>query len=216
MIAPGAVAITAGLLAHQLVFIHGEWHLKGPSVVVIHVLVLGLLHAKHLVDHGNTQISLVQTISLATCYLSSLFTSMTAYRLMFHRLKHFPGPKLAGITKLWHVWKCRDSRGHLVLQDWYEKYGELVRTGPSEITIFHPEAYEAMDGSDNRNTRSDWYDLLYPRVSSIFTRDRELHHERRKMWEQALSRKGVVNCRAHNVLETDAVVQLWSSIIGEL
>ncbi|OQD64126.1 hypothetical protein PENPOL_c008G10796 [Penicillium polonicum] len=46
-----------------------------------------------------------------------------------------------------------------------------------------------MDGPDNDNTRSDWYDLLYPRISSIFTRDRQLHHERRKMWEQALSRK---------------------------
>ncbi|KAK4868972.1 hypothetical protein LT330_006581 [Penicillium expansum] len=98
----------------------------------------------------------------------------------------------AAVTKLWHVWKCRDSRGHLVLQAWYEKYGEFVRTGPSEITIFHPEAYEAMDGPKNRNTRSDWYDLLYPRISSIFTRDRQLHHERRKMWEQALSRKALV------------------------
>lgn len=70
---------------------------------------------------------------------------------------------------------------------------EYKSSGPSEITIFHPEAYEAMDGPNNRNTRSDWYDLLYPRISSIFTRNRQLHHERRKMWEQALSRKGLVN-----------------------
>jgi hypothetical protein len=64
-------------------------------------------------------------------------------------------------------------------------------SGPGEITVFHPEAYEAMDGLQNRNTRSDWYDLLYPRISSIFTRDKKLHNERRKMWEQALSTKGV-------------------------
>ncbi|KAJ5931968.1 hypothetical protein N7516_006457 [Penicillium verrucosum] len=133
---------------------------------------------------------------------------------MFHRLKHFPGPKLAAVTKLWHVWKCRDSRGHLVLQEWYEKYGEFVRTGPAEITIFHPEAYEAMDGPDNDNTRSDWYDLLYPRISSIFTRDRQLHHERRKMWEQALSRKGLVILMARDTLNTDTVVQHYSLIIG--
>ncbi|KAJ5473790.1 hypothetical protein N7475_003356 [Penicillium sp. IBT 31633x] len=70
--------------------------------------------------------------------------------------------------------------------------GEFVRTGPEEITIFHPEAYEAMDGLNNRNTRSDWYDLLYPRISSIFTRDRKLHHGRRKMWEQALNTKALL------------------------
>ncbi|KAJ5171192.1 uncharacterized protein N7500_003975 [Penicillium coprophilum] len=191
MLAPGAIAIIAGLLAHRLVFIHGEWHLKGPKVVVLHFLFGGLLYANHLVGNGSTQASLVETIYLAAFYLSSLFTSIAGYRLVFHRLKHFPGPKLAALTKLWHVWKCRDSRGHLVLQAWYEKYGEFVRTGPTEITIFHPEAYETMDGHGNRNTRSDWYDLLYPRISSIFTRDRQLHNERRKMWEQALSTKAL-------------------------
>lgn len=129
MIAPGAVAIIAGLLAHQLVFIHGEWHLKGPTVVVLHLLSSCLFWAKHLFGRGSTQDSLIQTIYLATCYLSSLFTSIAVYRLMFHRLKHFPGPKLAAVTKLWHVWKCRDSRGHLVLHAWHEKYGEFVRTG---------------------------------------------------------------------------------------
>ncbi|KAJ5963974.1 uncharacterized protein N7479_003850 [Penicillium vulpinum] len=222
MLASGAVAAIVGLLAHQLVFIYGEWHLKAPSVVHFHLFSGSLLYANHLFGHGSTQASLIRTVYLAACYLSSLFTSIAVYRLLFHRLKNFPGPKLAAVTKLWHVWKCHDSRGHLVLQAWYEKYGEFVRTGkrypkpnrdslvtlgikysgPAEITIFHPEAYEAMDGPNNHNTRSDWYDLLYPRISSIFTRDRQLHNERRKMWEQALSRKGLVHLKYHRrVLE---------------
>jgi hypothetical protein len=129
MLAPGAVAIIAGLLAHWLVFIHGEWHLKAPPVVVVHVLLGCLLYVNHLFGRGSLRTSLFQTIYLATCYLSALFTSIAVYRLIFHRLKHFPGPKLAALSKLWHVWKCRDSRGHLVLQAWHEKYGEFVRTG---------------------------------------------------------------------------------------
>jgi hypothetical protein len=129
MLAPGSIAIIVGLLAHQLVFIHGEWHLKGPSVVVVHLLFGTLLYANHFIGYGVIQASLVETIYLATCYLSSLFISVTVYRLTFHRLKHFRGPKLAAVSKLWHVWKCRDSRGHLVLQDWHEKYGKFVRTG---------------------------------------------------------------------------------------
>lgn len=129
MLAPGAVTFIAGLLAHQLVFIHGEWHLKVPMVVVLHLLSGGLFYASYWFGRGSTQGDLVHTIYLATCYLLSLFTSITVYRLIFHRLRHFPGPKLAAVTKLWHVWKCRDSRGHLVLQAWHEKYGEFVRTG---------------------------------------------------------------------------------------
>lgn len=62
--------------------------------------------------------------------------------------------------------------------------------GPAEITVFHPAAYQAMDGPGNRNTRSDWYDLLYPRISSIFTRDRGLHDVRRRIWTHALSSAG--------------------------
>lgn len=91
---------------------------------------------------------------------------------------------------------------------------EIEFSGPAELTIFHPEVYEAMDGPENRNTRSDWYDLLYPRISSIFTRDRQLHHERRKMWEQALSRKGLVNSMAYKKSKTDTIIQHCSSTIG--
>ncbi|PYH65784.1 cytochrome P450 [Aspergillus vadensis CBS 113365] len=44
-----------------------------------------------------------------------------------------------------------------------------------------------MDGPGNQNTRSDWYDLLFPRISSIFTRDRALHNTRRRIWTRATS-----------------------------
>lgn len=103
--------------------------------------------------------------------------------------------------------------GYIATQEVLPHKIEIEWLGPAEITIFHPEAYEAMDGPDNHNTRSDWYDLLYPRISSIFTRDRQLHHERRKMWEQALSRKGL-NLMVHNRSKTDTVVQHCPSIIG--
>ena len=64
------------------------------------------------------------------------------------------------------------------------------RQGPSEITVFHPGAFEAMDGPKSNTTRSDWYDLLYPRVSSVFTRDKKLHSDRRRIWLHSLSDKG--------------------------
>ncbi|KAJ5502594.1 hypothetical protein N7463_005468 [Penicillium fimorum] len=192
MLAPRGVAIITGLLAHQLVFIHGEWHLKGPRVLVLHLLFGTLLYANHLFGHGSTQASLVETIYLATCYLSSLFTSITC-----------PNYGMCGNAgTLVGISSCK--LGTKDMGNSYEPVKDTTRrvrvrdnigvesSGPAEITIFHPEAYEAMDGHHNRNTRSDWYDLLYPRISSIFTRDRQLHNERRKMWEQALSRKALL------------------------
>ncbi|PYH34145.1 cytochrome P450 [Aspergillus neoniger CBS 115656] len=62
---------------------------------------------------------------------------------------------------------------------------------PAEVTVYHPAAYEAMDGPGNQNTRSDWYDLLFPRISSIFTRDRALHNTRRRIWTRATSSSAI-------------------------
>ena len=62
-------------------------------------------------------------------------------------------------------------------------------TGPNEITIFHPSAFEALDGLGNKNTRSDWYDLIHPRTSTIFERDESAHLDKRRVWDQALSMK---------------------------
>ncbi|OKO95665.1 Tryprostatin B 6-hydroxylase [Penicillium subrubescens] len=120
-----------------------------------------------------------------------MFTSITIYRLFFHRIGHFPGPRAAAVSKLWSVYKCRDSRNHLFLDGLHKKYGNFVRTGPSEITIFHPKAWEAMDGAGNANIRSDWYDIVHPRVSPIFSRKEEDHTERRKVWNRALSTKSI-------------------------
>lgn len=118
MLTTEIVAILSGVLAHQVVFIQGEWHLRGASVIMTHIALTTCLYAVR--DRPGVLIFL---------YLSSLFLSISIYRLFFHRLRHFPGPKLAALTKLWHVWKCRDSRGHLVVDEWHKTYGTFVRTG---------------------------------------------------------------------------------------
>ncbi|KAL8900589.1 MAG: hypothetical protein Q9192_000976 [Flavoplaca navasiana] len=71
--------------------------------------------------------------------------------------------------------------------------------GPNEITIFHPAAVEIFDAPKNKTIRTDWYDLLHPRTSSIFTRNEEEHSARRRIWSHAMSTKGP----QANIEETD-------------
>ncbi len=179
-----ATASVLAVLMHHGLFIHGEWHLQAPTIVTGHIFAFVLLLVN---QYYSEQRSWHDSIVPAVAYLSSLISSIAIYRLYFHRLRAFPGPRLAALSKLWHVYMCRDSRGHHVLEDLYQRYGPMVRTGPNEITLFHSSAYETMDSAKNRNKRSDWYDLLYPRISSIFTRDRAVHDARRKVWDQAMS-----------------------------
>lgn len=73
--------------------------------------------------------ALAEASLISCCYVSSLFASMAVYRLFFHRLCGFPGPLLARTTKLWHAWKGRHSKNHLLLDELHHKYGDFVRTG---------------------------------------------------------------------------------------
>lgn len=123
-------ATALGVLAHLGIFIRGEWHLRAPSVVVCHVaaLVTGISLHIYRSPEGASAIGLwwMQCFSY---YLFGMFTSISIYRLFFHRIRHFPGPRAAAVSKLWSVYQCRDSRNHLFLDDLHKKYGNFVRTG---------------------------------------------------------------------------------------
>lgn len=123
------VASIVGLLAHNLVFIRGEWHLLAPRVVSVHFVLALLLIGAEIQLNGNVNSSIVSGLASVACYSISLFMSVVTYRICFHRLRHFPGPRLAAASKLWHVWQCRDSRNHLVLERLHQEYGSFVRTG---------------------------------------------------------------------------------------
>ncbi|KAI0443563.1 benzoate 4-monooxygenase cytochrome P450 [Xylaria telfairii] len=214
MSAPSLVASAVGILVHRCLFIHGEWHLQGPAIASAHLILFAILlpisyHYCYYYSSSNNPYILHG--SIVASYLCSLLASIATYRLYFHPLKLFPGPRLVALSKLWHVWKCRDSRDYQILESWHRQYGTIVRTGPNELTLFHPAAHEAMDGPKNSNTRSDLYDLLHPLVSSIFTRDCEIHDDRRKLWDKALSLSAASQYHARLINQ----VHLLETIVSE-
>lgn len=121
---------TLGVLAHLGVFIKGEWHLRAPGVVATHAIAL-IIRPFIWAFNGSLPVfpCILAFSTLFSIYILALFGSIAAYRLFFHRLRHFPGPRLAGLTKLWHAYQCRDSRNYLVLDKLHDKYGTFVRTG---------------------------------------------------------------------------------------
>jgi hypothetical protein len=186
MVAPALLQVIAplglGVILHLCFFLRGEWHLYAGRIFVAHALAFALLLARQLVYAPATWYAVAPPI---VAYLCGILGSMGVYRVFFHRLRSFPGPRLAALSKLWHVWHCRDAQNHVVL-DSLRKYGDFVRTGPSEVTIFHPAALEYLNAPQNHNTRSDWYDLLYPTVG-VFSRDPAIHATRAKVWNKAMA-----------------------------
>jgi hypothetical protein len=120
-----------GVLVHLGLFIREEWHLRAPAILLVHLSSIGCGTFLYSILWGlnSTLSGLLLTLSLFCSYSLGLFGSIGIYRMFFHRLRHFPGPRLAALTKLWHVYQCRDSRNHLLLDSLYKKYGSFVRTG---------------------------------------------------------------------------------------
>ena len=95
-------------------------------------------------------------------YATALFTSMAVYRAFLHSLRHYPGPPLAAVSKLYHVSQVPDAKHYLFLDKLRGQYGDYVRTGPNELTIYNPTAVPLIHGSENPCTKADWYDNLKP------------------------------------------------------
>lgn len=191
------IGAALGLAIHQGLFIHGEWHVEAPQIVAYHLVYIAAL-----------SLMLTDAHWIVTGYLLAMFSSIVIYRIFFHRLKNFPGPLWARITKLWHAWKARHRQNYLLLTKLHHEYGDFVRTGtpclssfricltlpsgPSEVTIYHPDVYTAVDGPQGNCVKSEWYDLLNPKQSLVTARVKEVHGSRRRQWNRGFSSQGLV------------------------
>ncbi|KAI1819124.1 cytochrome P450 [Xylaria intraflava] len=186
----GGIGTALGVLAHRGLFINGEWHVRAPEILISHSLLFGSLSVGAVAYHGSDVGRFCITALVgSTCYLVSLITSILVYRIWFHPLTRagFKGPLYMRTSKIWHVWQCRGSKNHLLMGRLNEQYGDFIRTGPSEITIFHPDVFQATDGPKTECVKSEWYDLLWPESSLLTTRDRTVHDERRRDWKSCFS-----------------------------
>ena len=108
--------------------------MQAPVVFLLHVFFGILTVVSEVRKLGVSQASINNASIIIAGYLLGLFSSMVAYRLSpYHRLHKFPGPRLAAASKLWHVWQCRDSRNHELMDRLYEEYkSDFVRIGMIE------------------------------------------------------------------------------------
>ncbi|KAF7521787.1 hypothetical protein PCG10_007884 [Penicillium crustosum] len=95
----------------------------------------------------------------------------------------------------------------------HETYGDYVRTGPTEISITDPAAVQAIYGNQSQATKGPWYTLLDPRVCLSFTRDKQEHARRRKVWDQGFSTKAI---RAYEPIVASYAQQLVEIVERDL
>ncbi|KAI0892636.1 cytochrome P450 [Annulohypoxylon nitens] len=187
----GLVAAILGVLSHIGIFIRGEWHMQAPTLVKVYSFFALTVFLVDYRTEGDVNASVSTTMLLSSSYATGLFTSIVIYRKFFHRLRHFPGPWMAGATKFWHVWKCRTGQNYLVLEELRKQYGPVIRTGPEELTIIDAAVPPAVDGPGNECTKAVWYDFLLPEIALNTTRSIKDHNARRRIWDRGFSPKAL-------------------------
>jgi hypothetical protein len=96
---------------------------------------------------GRTIINLPIDYAATPWHLIALVVSLWTFAIGYivymrylHPLAKYPGPFLASLTNLWKaITMCQGQQEHIILS-LHEKHGAIVRIGPNDLVISHPDA----------------------------------------------------------------------------
>ena len=118
------------------------------------------------------------------------FLLRSVYRLTFHPLAKFPGPKITAITHWYEVYYqvWRPGQMEEQIRQMHRKYGPIVRITPDELHINDPDFYDQIYNiSPSINRPSKSFDNL--QHSPAF----ELHRVRRRALEPYFTKPAVID-----------------------
>lgn len=118
---------------------------------------------------------------------AGLALSYIVYQRFFHPLASLPGPFWASITRLWmtkHSWNGDMNTTMIAL---HEKHGNLVRTGPNEVSVADLAAIKTIYGAGTKFRKSDWYSVWqgHRKFDLFAERNERLHGEQRRLVSRA-------------------------------
>ncbi|KAF1808400.1 putative cytochrome P450 [Eremomyces bilateralis CBS 781.70] len=136
----------------------------------------------------------VVTTTAFTVYFATIFTSIVIYRFFFHRLRHYPGPLLAKVTKFYSFYLTWGKvRYFAEVEKLHKQYGDYIRLGPRELSIADVDAVPVVHGALSKCTKGPWYQGGHHiEGSSLHTcRDKKEHRDRRRIWDRGFNAKAL-------------------------
>ncbi|KAJ0116066.1 hypothetical protein J7T55_005012 [Diaporthe amygdali] len=145
-------------------------------------------------DVSSGGLILAGFIAATSCAAALYVFGISIYRLFFHPIARFPGPRLAALSDLWMHWTTMTGRQHMIILDLHRKYGDVVRVGPNELSFSCVQSFRDIYGHakspEKRFLKTEMYDNGEPpRVSTA--RDPALHAQQRKTLSNAFSAKAL-------------------------
>ncbi|RPD68207.1 high nitrogen upregulated cytochrome P450 monooxygenase 2 [Lentinus tigrinus ALCF2SS1-7] len=122
-------------------------------------------------------------------YLSALVASVVLYRISpFHPLWPYPGPFWCRTTMFWHAAVAATGEQPRYLQRLHDKYGDIVRFGPNNLSIRDPSLVGPLMGSSGVGKGPNFVGamLTETNVPMVGIADTDEHIRRRRAWTRGL------------------------------
>jgi hypothetical protein len=144
------ITLTSSLTyCHALQLTHVVCHYHEPSSLPAFAAILTL--PPLVTTAALSQFSIPLFLRIALTYDLVLALSIITYRLSpFHPLANYPGPVLAKVTRFWAAEKVIGGNQHIVSHSLFEKYGDVVRTGPNHLIFRNASAIPIIHGPKDR------------------------------------------------------------------
>ncbi|KAJ6608708.1 cytochrome P450 [Mycena sp. CBHHK59/15] len=201
--------ICAGLICH---WIFNRFEPRTVFHFFLLLLLPPLLLTPLILPHTSGIFSCVSLTFVV--YFSSLIMSVVIYRLSpFHPLANYPGPILCKISKLWFARVAMGGKQHMYYYELHQRFGDVVRIGPNELSFRDVNAIAPMMGSKGM-PKGPWWDGRAPENREVrpllALRDPEEHARRRRAWNRAFSTPAL---KDYSVL-VDARISQLVEILG--
>lgn len=173
-----------------------------------------LVTSAHLLIGFSFISACARVLLLAISFDAGLFLSMAVYRVFFHRLRKFPGPFGAKVSRFYSAYLVgKDVKYYKEVEKMHQKYGDFIRTGkthphfssrnsisfrslsgPREVAIVRKSAVPLILGPTPQCRKSTWYmqvDSDSTKCSIHMSRDYYDHKRRRRAWDRGFAIKGM-------------------------
>ncbi|KAF5974370.1 benzoate 4-monooxygenase cytochrome P450 [Fusarium coicis] len=94
------------------------------------------------IHHLHKWLRIFATLVLAIVLFKLIdFLCRFTYRLYLSPLRKFPGPRLAASSNAWEIYHSLTNDRFRAIHELHEKYGNVVRIGPNQVSVASPEAF---------------------------------------------------------------------------
>ncbi|VZH91486.1 unnamed protein product [Fusarium fujikuroi] len=141
----------------------------------------------------TTEYSPLSCLAAAAAAVVTFQLLRAVYRLYFHPLSKFPGPRSAAISRQWQANIVKKGFPEKEYEKLHKQFGtKALRIGPNHLHISDSSLYKVIYSQANPFPKEQaFYDTFESHHTTFSETDAQLHKQRRKLLSPLFSKSGV-------------------------